>query len=509
MAAALLYEGIGVNDVKNAFQTIIKFLSQQDPIHYCSVPKFFSEWFEQYYGRPFPEGDLKDYAIPLFTNMQGQKDAGTCFYDMVLKVLLKFGFVRSPVDYGCFSKATQHGIAFVLLSTDDFLALFPKKHQLQEFSTHLEQFFNMKTKTGPLLHFLNMRITVGPTGISIDQTESILSFCQEYWGSPSKIKSVHTPFRTEPEFEKALLESLPASPVELQILEKEFGGSYRSLYGSLLHFSNVSRIDISYAMCRLGKFLAAPTRVAFEALKRIIRFLTTHPHRPIFYPCRPLTGEEIMSFQWSPQLTEYKRFPNDLVCFNDAGEPRDLADLRSVHCNIHTFGGVAIAWESKKTASIPLHSTDAEVRSNSRAIKRTKIFRHFLQSIGYLINGPIAVYQDNAAVGAIMKACRVTPRTKYLGLHASYCQQEQQRGNADIQYLKTSMMLADMGTKPLTGPALTRFTEWAIGKRFYPSPSSAQYKYLDLDSYSKTFLDIKAAISKTATLDSSSTSSPS
>ena len=491
LAAAALYEGIGVNDAKNAFQTVIKFLSQQDPIYYCTVPKFFDEWFEEYYGRPFP-GTPRDYAIPLFTNMQGQRDAGHWFYDLVLKVLKHYGFIRSPVDYGVFSKSTKFGIAYVLLSTDDFLALFPKASQLKEFSEYLEKYFEIKTNTGNVLHFLNMRITVGKQGISLDQTEAIITFCRQYWGLPEKLKSVKTPFRTDSELEKELLEDLPANPMELKRLEKEYGGSYRSIYGSLLYFSNHTRMDIAYAMCRWGKYLAAPTAAAFAGLRRICRYLAIHPHRPIFFPCLPITGNNLMAFHWSPKETETKQFPNELTCFNDAGEPQDLTDLRSITCNIHTMGGVAVTWEVKKTTSIPLHSTDAEIRSNSRATKRTKIFRHFLQSIGHIIDGPVIIYQDNAAVEAIMKACRCTPRTKYLGLHAAFCQQEQSRGNADLQYLKSSMMMADMGTKPLSGPALSRFLEWAIGVRFYPSKESQQHTHMALSMYNKTFIEICA-----------------
>ena len=126
-----------------------------------------------------------------------------------------------------------------------------------------------------------MRITVSNKGISLDQTESIIDFCRKYWGHQDKLKTVHTPFRVDKEYEKELASSLPASPSDLKILEKEYGLSYRSIYGSLLYFINITRLDIIFAMCRSGKYTAAPTAAAFAGLRRICRYLATKPHRPL------------------------------------------------------------------------------------------------------------------------------------------------------------------------------------------------------------------------------------
>ena len=126
--------------------------------------------------------------------MQGQRDAGRLNYDLIHKVLTHFEFVRSPVDYGCYSKSFQEGIAYVLLSADDFLGLFPQMSQFDEITKQLQDYFSIKIKKGSIIHFLNMRSTVSEQGISLDQTESIIDFCRKYWGHPDRLKTVHTPF---------------------------------------------------------------------------------------------------------------------------------------------------------------------------------------------------------------------------------------------------------------------------------------------------------------------------
>ena len=159
------------------------------------------------------------------------------------------------------------------------------------------------------------------------------------------------------------------------------------------------------------------------------------------------------------------------------------------------LGGTCVSWEAKKYSSIPLHSTDSEIRSNSRANQRTKILCHFLTSVGHVISTSFTIYQDNQAVNAVVKACRITPRTKHLGIHAGYCQQEQQRGNTHLEYLPTKMMMADVGTKALPGPQIDRFCEWGIGVRFYPNKEHKQYSDMKLMWYDLTYLNIEEIVS--------------
>ena len=59
-------------------------------------------------------------------------------------------------------------------------------------------------------------------------------------------------------------------------------------------------------------------------------------------------------------------------------------------------------------------------------------------------------------------------------------------------------MLADLGTKSLPGPSLARFTDWAIGVRFYPTRSSQQYIDMEFNMFSMTYLQIVASRSSSS-----------
>ena len=483
--AAIYFMTLGVIDIKCAFQNI---LSDKDIPNFCSLPFLYKEWYEKRTNTKL-EGEAKDYCLQVLTNFQGQKDAGRKLYKSLLKLFLQNGFTKSSVDHSVFTKVIDGRNFHVCLSTDDFLCAYHDVKHFNDFCDLLKQYFTITIETGPVIHYLNLTISQSDQGISFDQTDSILSTLQKYFGKTDVLKTVTTPFRTDNEVEQELAETPPADPITLKKLEKQFGGSYRALLGSLLHYTIWTRSDLAYAISRLSTYSAAPNQAAFEQIKRVFRNIAHSPHRPIFIPkTKEKTNTQMIV--WNPDNKDHFTYSNQPTIFADAGDPRDLVTYRSMTCNILTINGTAITWECKKTPSVCLHSTDAELRGLTRANLRAKTFRHFMTSINYPLEHPITIYQDNEAVQAIATAGKMTPRTKNLGIQAAYCQQEQERENTAVKHIETKLMLADMGTKPLAGPTHKRFSLWACGERFYPDSSSEQYKQMRLEWFNLPYLAI-------------------
>eukprot|EP00978_Attheya_sp_CCMP212_P046043 scaffold371616_cov64-Attheya_sp.AAC.2 len=86
-----------------------------------------------------------------------------------------------------------------------------------------------------------------------------------------------SPFRTDNEFEQTLSEALPD---ELSILEQQYGGPFRTPLGIFQHVKEWTCPKLGYACSRLGSFNFAPTEPAFQGLKRVARYLATHPDKP-------------------------------------------------------------------------------------------------------------------------------------------------------------------------------------------------------------------------------------
>ena len=98
------------------------------------------------------------------------------------------------------------------------------------------------------------------------------------------MKEVHTPFRTDNQYEIDLLEQLPATKEELKELVKRYGAGFSSILGDIMHVWVWSRPDLGYSTTRLGQYTHAPNTASFQGLYRALRFLATHTHRPIFNP---------------------------------------------------------------------------------------------------------------------------------------------------------------------------------------------------------------------------------
>ena len=82
-----------------------------------------------------------------------------------------------------------------------------------------------------------------------------------------------TPLCTDKHFDKKIMDDKPADVKELKRLEKQFGGSYLSLYGEVQHVSVASQPDLSNAMNCLGVFQSEPSKLGFDSIHCVYNYL--------------------------------------------------------------------------------------------------------------------------------------------------------------------------------------------------------------------------------------------
>ena len=58
-------------------------------------------------------------------------------------------------------------------------------------------------------------------------------------------------------------------------------------------------IDICYTACCLSTQTVAPTLPVFQGIKRCIKYLASHPHKPILYPSNNYDGSNVIRLTWS------------------------------------------------------------------------------------------------------------------------------------------------------------------------------------------------------------------
>eukprot|EP00978_Attheya_sp_CCMP212_P031384 scaffold118389_cov51-Attheya_sp.AAC.1 len=217
--------------------------------------------------------------------IQGTKPAGHQWNNILTNVLQVHNkYKQNHIDHAVFIYCSpdKTETQIVLVSADNFLCAFTHQHLFDDLCTSLRKYFELTTKEGPKLSYLNLKIKQHSNYNSLDQTSHIQEIVDAWFPDSTDLHTTDTPFCTDSEFEKALFETLPAEPDELLQLEKQYGGPYQtSTLGQFQHVKEWTRPELSYAITRLGSFNVASSEPAFQGLsKRIV-----HDFRQaIFFP---------------------------------------------------------------------------------------------------------------------------------------------------------------------------------------------------------------------------------
>ena len=86
-------------------------------------------------------------------------------------------------------------------------------------------------------------------------------------------------------------------------------------------------------------------------------------------------------------------------------------------------------------------------------------------------------WEDNKSCISVVKYKIVTHIVKHIDIPVYFLQEQFDNGLFLPKYEKFSVMLADMCTKPCSGPIISRSTKWMTGFRFYPTSDTEHYQF--------------------------------
>ena len=470
-------------DISNAFQNTI--FERKDRT-YCTLPPFYLEWFKS----RFPAVLLpteKKLVLQTLTAIQGMRTAGKLFNDRLNDILstTPLEMSRSASDYGMYAWEYEGDIVLVGVSTDDILIATKNETARKLIEDTIATQFKIKVVNEQCFKYLNWRIIQSKAAISADQSGHINSLVEEYF-SKQRPRSCHIPFRTDSEVDDEIFAAHMCSDEDLVHLEQEYGASYAHTYGQLLHVAQSSRPDLSYPLCRLGYFQTVLCSLGFQSLRRVLRYLATHPNKPLIFPkkIKP-NGSTNIRVYWSCKEYEDFSITNCLAAHQDTGFAKDKLMRSSYAALLHTFLGTAINWQVR-CLILPVSSTDAELRILYMALLKTREIRALLQSIGVPIGDPTPHYEENEAVIHVAQAHRVTPHLKHLDLPVCYIHNEHRLGTFTAKYRESRFMIPDFMTKPHSGPSLLRMSAWSLGHSYLPTLPEWHYKELEKEGMIST-----------------------
>ena len=221
-----------------------------------------------------------------------------------------------------------------------------------------------------------------------------------------------------------------------QIQEEFDKVKYQSAVGSLLYLSTRTRPDIAYAVGNSARYCSEPTNSHWCAVKRILRYL------------RGTTDLGLLYRPDNPNLCGY----------SDADWAGDINDRKSTSGYVFIMSGSAISWRSKKQSSVALSTAEAEYIALSSATQEVMWLRQLMSSLlkDYKLSESTTIYEDNQSAICIAKSQQQHGRSKHIDIKFHFTREQVELKNIQLVYCKSRDMIADVFTKPLSGPLFKR-----------------------------------------------------
>ncbi|KAK4269211.1 hypothetical protein QN277_022399 [Acacia crassicarpa] len=361
----------------------------------------------------------------------GLKQAPRAWFERLRNTLVSWGFQNACSDISLFFLRTKNNLVFILIYVDDILVTGNNYSFVRKFIARLNSVFSLKD-LGPLYYFLGLEIYRDNHGLYINQTKYILDLLKKFNMSDSA--PVPTPMVTGRHF----------SATEGKLMSDP--SLYRRAIGSLQYLTT-SRPDIAYSVNKLSQFLAKPTEVHFQGVKRILRYLKG-------------------TYLYGLHVKPIKTF--QLMGFTDADWATDIDDRKSMGGYCVYLGGTLVSWCSKKQKVVSRSSSESEYRSLSDGAAEIKWLSSLMAEIGLFIRQPSLIWCDNLSAQALASNPVHHARSKHIEIDVHFIRDQVMNGAIQIRYLPSSNQVADCLTKALSHSQFSYFRH-KLG--VYPTPS--------------------------------------
>ena len=366
--------------------------------------------------------------LELLKALYGLDSAGRRWYDLLSFTLRKIGFVQNAYDQCIFRLLTDVDEIIVIIYVDDFLFLGSSDTVMDTIITTLEtQFGDLKINSNPRLTYLNMVIdTSNAAYVELSMTQYKKDLLSNLTLADGVSIPGSTDFATDPE-----------SPF-LDTEEREFFHTY---VAKCLYLSTHIHGEIAFYVSIISQRVHRPTKLDLKKLYHLLAYIKGVSNYTL-----KLNGSNF----YSPTL-----FVDASYGINDR--------CRSQSGAILFFGCGAIYRSSSKQTITARSSSEAELIALSDKCSVLVGVVNFLSDFHIHLTS-VTVYQDNKSTIMMLRNGVPTGKhvkhihNRYFWLH-DYMDQKL----FSIQYIPTTNMVADILTKPTSGPIFKRFRDVLLG----------------------------------------------
>lgn len=213
---------------------------------------------------------------------------------------------------------------------------------------------------------------------------------------------------------------------------------YRSAVGSLLHITAFTRPDISYAVGRLSRKLAAPTIHDRSALMNVIRYLWHSRHLSL-------------TFRRSPSSSSLSASSDS--SWGTTTRPQSVSGV------VVSIGDTPIYWTSKRQSLIALSTCEAECNAASHAARQIFWIKALYEELFRLSPTPVPLNMDDKSAILTADGEGHTSRSRHYVMHHGFLRQCVSQKVLCAQYIPTDQLVADGFTKALAWPKHSAFLD--------------------------------------------------
>ncbi|XP_031281541.1 secreted RxLR effector protein 161-like [Pistacia vera] len=204
---------------------------------------------------------------------------------------------------------------------------------------------------------------------------------------------------------------------------------YSNIIGSVMYGMIGTRLDLSFAISLLSRFMSNPGAEHWTTLKWVIRYINSTHGVGLEYCNRGVSL--------------------DLVGFVDADFVGDKDSRKSTTSYYFTLGGNCISWKTQLQPIVTLSLTEVEYVAVADVFKEAFWLKGILSEAS-LTNGTVIIYSDGQSTIHLSKNPVYHERTKHMDVRFHFVRDLVMQGIIDLKKVNTEDNPVDMGTKIVT-----------------------------------------------------------
>ncbi|XP_019196060.1 PREDICTED: uncharacterized protein LOC109189894 [Ipomoea nil] len=362
-----------------------------------------------------------DHVCHLQRSLYGLKQAPRAWFKRLHDFLILAGFKSSKTDVSLFHYTADTSRVYLLIYVDDIIMMGNDETLINTLLQRLATAFKIRDLGKPGF-FLGIETIAVNGGLILSQRRYMTDLLNR--AGMLDCKPLTTPAAV------TVSVSSDASPYENPT-------QYRRIVGALQYLT-ITRPDLSYSVNRLCQFMHAPSDDHWSLAKRVLRYIK---------------GTFNFGLRIAPSTS------TTIQAFSDSDWAGCPIDRKSTSGYAVFLGTNLISWLSRKQRTVTRSSTEAEYKALADVSAEVTWVVSLLRELGLHSSHPATLWCDNLGATYLCANPVFHARTKHVEIDYHFVRDKVASGDFVVNFVSTKDQLADIFTKPLTGPRFTQLRD--------------------------------------------------